>query len=465
MPLFSLVIILFWVLNVSLNSFRTAFLYQLIFSIYIWCFIGVGSFLDTSLIRIDHWQMSSLLTLLIGIMFFFPSMRINKKLFAFICVIIINVMYLLLNPLNMDVVVGYGGNYEFVLGGMEFYREPTFTKFTVFNAVLAVSQAVIAFITFRFLSFETRLRIVSVLSTLVKITFLIVIVEYFLKYTGNGYLYDAMLEITFGFTPSGATTDQSSRGGGYLLQGLTREAAHLVVSIFTGILILFTNCLIAKKNWIDPVFIFIGLTLMALSMSFTSVLAFSILSLMFGSYLLSKTAEKVKFTRLISSAVLLGLLMTLIWSLFSQNEYILDRLNSALDDIDFIVNTYTLYSQSFTYLSSTMSRLVTVVESFNIFLLSPLLGVGLGTHQAHGTTGLTLAEIGVVGFTIYLSLYFYSWQNLPNKFLYSILVFYWIVFNIFTSIPQSVLVLRGDTIMISICLYTVVKCMQLKRAT
>jgi len=453
---------LFWVSNLYLNSLRSAFLYQLIFSFYIWCFIGVGSFLDTPLIRVDHWQISSLLTLLIGVKFLFPFSRINKKLAAFIGVIVINLMYLLLNPLNMNVVVGYGGDYESVLGGIEYYREPTFTKFTIFNAVLAISQAVIAFITFRVLSFEERLRIIFLLSRFVKITFVIVIIEYLLKYTGNGFLYDALINTIFGFTPSGSTSDAALRGDGYLLQGLNREAAHLVVSIFTGVLILFTNCLISAKNWIDPIFILIGLTLMALSMSFTSVLSFLILSLMYGSYLLSKATKKINGTRLISSIVLFGLLAMLTSSLFSQNEYILERFDSALSDLDFIVNSYSLYSQSFTVLSSTMSRLVTVVESFNILLLRPLFGVGLGTHHAHGTTGLTLAEIGVVGFIIYLSLYFYSWRNLTHNFLYFLLVFYWIVFNIFVSIPQNVLVLRGDTIIISICLYTVVKFMNLK---
>lgn len=463
MSVFSFLLILFTFINLALNKFRRAFIFQLVFTIYIWCFVGVGSFLDTSIIRIDYWQISSLITLLMGLKLIFSYRRLSIKLLVFISIILVNVIYLIINPLGMNVVVGYGGNYEYVLGGMDFYKMPTFSKFTIFNAVLAISQALIAFIAFRIMKHEERLRLVELLSTPVKITFLIVIFEYFLKYNGYGFIYDSILSFFFGFTPSGMTSEVAARGDGFLLQGLNREGAHLVLSLFTGTLILFTNYIVKKKKKRHLIFPIIGVIMMLLSMSFTMIVSFCIIVFMYASYVFYNKTPKIKLTRLVPSMFVFALSCYAIFLLIAQNNYILDRVESAFEDLDFIINIYILYSQIFTELSSTMSRLVTIIESFNILALRPIMGVGLGTHFSHGTTGLTLAEIGILGFASYFFFYFYSWKDLNHKFLYFILIFSWVLLNVFISVPQNTLVLRGDTIIVSICLYLIVNSVKQKK--
>lgn len=463
MSIFSALLILFTITNLVLNNYRNAFTYQLAFSIYIWCFIGVGSFLNTPIIRIDFWQISSLLTLLMGLKLIFSYRRVSIKLLVFISIILANVIYLIVNPLGMSVVVGHGGNYEYVLGGMDYYKMPSFSKFTVFNASLAISQAIIAFIAFRILKHEDRLRLVVLLSIPIKITFFIVIFEYLLKYFGYGFIYDYILSFFFGFTPSGLTSEIGERGGGFLLQGMNREGAHLVLSLFTGVLILFTNYIIEKDKKRNLIFAITGIIMMLLSMSFTMILSFGIIVCMYGTYVFYNRASKIKITRLLSSIIVFALFCFATFSLISQNNYILSRVESAFEDLDFLINIYTLYSQTFTELSSTMSRLVTIIESFYILTLRPIMGLGLGTHFSHGTTGLTLAEIGILGFASYVFFYFYSWKDLNHKFLYFTLVFYWIFLNVFISVPQNTLVLRGDTIIVSICLYFIVNSIRQKK--
>ena len=457
MSIFSLTIILFWAANLVLNSYRAAFIYQLVFSIYICIFIGIGYFLNTSFIRIDYWQISSLLTFLTSIKILFSYRKLNFKLVFFILILLINLTYLLINPLNMNVVVGYGGHYEFVLGGMEYYKKPIFSKFTVFSAALAISQAIVAFVVFRILNYEERLRIILLLSIPVKITFIFIFFEYLIKYSGNGFIFDTFTGLIFGYEEGHTQTiENSERGQGFLLQGLNREGSHLVVAIFTSIIILYINSIIKLKKTNDLTFIGIGLVLTLLSLSFSAVLSLVILFLMYCSILFFNMSFRIRFGRLIPSILITVSIIILILIALLQNEYLMERLNSAFNEIDFIWSAYELYSQTLFVLSSTMARLVTIVESFNILTLRPIIGIGLGTHFAHGTTGLTLAEIGLLGFISYVLYYFYSWNALGNKFLYFLLVFYWILFNVFISIPSNTLVVRGDTVIVSLCFYLLI---------
>ena len=130
MSFFGLGLTLFWLLNFICNSFDRAFLNQVIITTFVWVYVGVGSYIDSSLIRVDYWQISSIITAVFCFALLVRNNIVSIRLLFLWSLIALNIVFLIINPVADAVVVGYGGNYEAVLGGMAQYQSPAFSKFS-----------------------------------------------------------------------------------------------------------------------------------------------------------------------------------------------------------------------------------------------------------------------------------------------------------------------------------------------
>ena len=99
-------------------------------------------------------------------------------------------------------------------------------------------------------------------------------------------------------------------------------------------------------------------------MSLTSIIGFILLIAIYITYLTSKgglTDRKKYFGRILAFFGIGGFLSLLLQGITS-NAYLTQRLVDSTGEIQFVVESYALYSQSFVSLSSTMSRMVTIMS-------------------------------------------------------------------------------------------------------
>ena len=131
----------------------------------------MGSYIDSSLIRVDYWQVSSIITAVFCFALLVRNNIVSIRLLFLWSLIALNIVLLIINPVADAVVVGYGGNYEAVLGGMAQYQSPAFSKFSFFSAVIIVLNALIAFCCIRFLHFYKYLTVIASLARLTWLVF------------------------------------------------------------------------------------------------------------------------------------------------------------------------------------------------------------------------------------------------------------------------------------------------------
>ena len=290
---FSIIILLFWIYNIFTNNPKQAFIKQLTLTLFISIFLEVGSFLDLSFLRVDYWQILSALTFITAIPLMPKYLLISNQLYIFVSILVINLLLLIAWPLNQEVVVGYGGNYEDTLSGFLSYIEPSFSKFSFFLFGFSLIQVIIIQIAFKLGSNAVFNYIIHKISIGVKAIFILILIEYVLRINGLGDTYNSFLYEFFGQGPS-AMSEDNIRGGHYMIQGLTRESSHLVYSLFTGIIILYTESKILSSNIQNRLFMLLGVVLIYLSMAFSSLLVISLLLMMTFIYKLSTVKFEIK---------------------------------------------------------------------------------------------------------------------------------------------------------------------------
>lgn len=453
---FSFIIILYWVFNLVRNDPKKAFLNQFVFSIFISIFIEVGNFLNSDIIKIENWQMVSILTFFNALLLQ-RKVKITNRFFFFILFLIVNIIVLIIMPYKKPVVVGAGGIYEEVMSGNASYVAPFFSKFTVFFLILSVIQAYIVLVAYSIFSRKDLVYIIRKLSIGVKFIIVIVGVEIIFRYLIDGTIYNSILTTIFGTSPS-TYTESILRGSGYMLQGLTREGSHFVYSSFTSLIILFIESKISpsskKKNML---YVLICVAEIFMSMSFTTVLIFVMLLLIYTVYNYNDENSR-RFKRIfILTTIILVAIFQLGPIILSHlgNGYYSTRFLSSFEDVTSIINSKSDITSFYSAatISSTTTRIFSVIDALSTLAYRPLFGLGLGTNFCHGSTALTLSEIGILGLFFYVRFYFYSFKTRNKNFKIKItmLVIIWLIANTFVSGPR--LTVRLDSYVMFICFY------------
>ncbi len=455
---FSFIIILFCIVNIVKNRPRQAFLNQLTFTIFISVFIEVGYFLDSNVIRIEYWQISSILTFITAIALLPKHLLINKHFSFYILTLLINVFILIIFPLHKRVVVGSGGVFEAVISGRYPYLEPSFSKFTIFFLSLSIIQAISIQVAFKLFNINDYYFLIHKMSLGIKIIIIIVLAEFVLRRFGFDNVYSNFLIEIFGKGPSTLSINEL-RGSSFYLQGLTREGSHLVYSLFTGLIILYVESRTSYNNTQTKLFIILCIITILLSMAFTSFLIFVMLILMYYIYHYYDFIKKRDIFRiigLIGFIIFISIISLIILFLLNfKDTYYYERALSSYQDVLNLIALQGKYiPDKIIILSSTTTRILNIFDNLSLLSYRPFFGVGLGTNFSYGSTALTLAETGILGLISYVYFYFFSIPINNKKNIYKILIFIWIVGNLFVSSPT--LLVRMDSYLFFVCLYLLI---------
>jgi hypothetical protein len=448
---FSFLIILFWIINIVNNEPRKAFLIQLTFSLFISVFIETGYFLDSNVVKIEYWQISSILTFITVIPLMSTFYWEKNQFFLYVLTLLISVFFLIIFPIQKPVVVGAGGIYEDVMLGNSPYIEPHFSKFTIFFFSFSIIQAISIQVAFRIFGINDYYYIIHKMSVGAKIIIIIVLFEFILRYWFTG-VYDNFITYVFGQSQSTYLTNEL-RGSSFMLQGLTREGSHLVYSLFTALIVFFTENKISFKNNQNKFFITLCILEVIISMSFSSILIFVMLFLMYFIYRYSDNIKTREVFIFIGITSLIIFILPLILPLFNfADTYYYERFLSSFDDISNIIitNNISTFNDS-TTISSTTTRLFSIIDNLSLLKYRPFFGVGIGTTFCHGSTALTVAETGVFGLISYVYFYFFSMPIINKRRIYIIIIIVWLIGNLFVS--GSRLMVRMDSFLFFVCIY------------
>lgn len=240
-----------------------------------------------------------------------------------------------------------------------------------------------------------------------------------------------MIDGIFGKSSTGLL-QMELRGGFYKLSGLSSESAHFAYALYVTALV-FIGLNIIKGTY--KIWVLFTLGLIALTMSFSSVLFIGFLIGMYILYrLLDENNKKRKILyiiELIGIVVLAVILSSTLDDTYSSSYYgsrivdIQENLKYIFSNIDVRLIPY----------ASSRVRMVSSIRTLKLLLKRPLLGIGINATNSHGSFSTILASIGIVGVYTWIKFLFYSkkiFAELNNK-LYFVFIVMWCVMNIFVS--------------------------------
>ncbi len=443
----------------SKKELKQRLLNQTALTIYVYLYVNVGYFVNSNIINIDYWQGALLLEFFLCILLTREHKVTRKFLFYVVC-LLIGTLNLIVLPAKNAQVVGVSGAYQYYMVGKEVYTQPVFTKFTVFYLVLAVIQAYV------FLTIKNRVKVKDIiflverLSSMIKLSLLVWCVEFVVKNIFVSTMYNEFLTYLFG---KGTSTleELAQRGNYYSLQGFTREPSQFAFVLSYAVIIMYTERLLKdeKKNSI-----WIGLTLflIATSGAFTAILSMVFLFalyMLYKIYISGKKGENLLKTFVIFICAIIAVcIMTMLVNYLSSKEgYLSGRIDETKDVINNIFNMNQSYFNRFPALGSSIVRVFSVTHTLSNCIYRPLFGLGIATTFCHGSTALTLAEIGIVGLAMYLSFYFsFAFKEKVYKTVNLLVTLCWMVINILSGCGTRYIVMV-DGILLLLCFYIIEK--------
>ena len=274
--------------------------------------------------------------------------------------------------------------------------------------------------------------LVIIVKTITSFFYLITIFmvfEWLSKSFFGGMAYESCMNIIFG---SGQNTffDLLERGTGYQLQGLSREPAHFSFMLFWGIVFFIIQYkVLAWKKF--PFYVKIQLVLMMIFMfisgSFSSYIYVPIIVL-FLIYIYNKHYH-YKYLKYLSGFILLLGAFFISYTLndVDSSTYFGQRIMLTLLAIDLIDSGNIIGIGA----SSSLTRLVSIHDTFFDFLQRPLFGLGPTVQISHGGLANFLSDIGIWGLVCWLGA---SFSGSGHKYHYLPIFILLVLPNIFMGV-------------------------------
>lgn len=222
-----------------------------------------------------------------------------------------------------------------------------------------------------------------------KVHIVFVFIEIITKYIFRSNIMTNVRDIILGVGVS-TSTALEHRGTGYAIYGLTREASHLSTVLFIFLLLL----ILSKKLKENKIWAICSLVIMALTMSFSTLMYLLVLMVICIITYDRKISKKMLYTML-----LFGLLISIGIMLLLNNKYYSMRISGFFEDVSYILSRKTIAINEVT---SSKVRMYGIIETFKLFLERPLIGVGLNTAYCHSGIIMVLSNIGIVGFLVWI---------------------------------------------------------------
>ena len=190
-------------------------------------------------------------------------------------------------------------------------------------------------------------------------------------------------------------TELTLRGSGYTVFGWTREASAVPEFLFVFIaIIILSKTLKENKYWV-----IMGVAIMALSMSFSTLMFGSVLILLYAFTYQDEVGKGVGKKTIYGGMALILLVGAGIYFVLNS-PYYSSRLTGFMEDFSVISSKNNALNGTIT---SSKVRLYGIMDTLNVLLERPLTGFGLGTAYCNSAIIMILADIGIVGFVLWIS--------------------------------------------------------------
>ncbi len=342
-----------------------------------------------------------------------PRQLVQQSVILYIC-LIIPVFLLMLFPSNQLVAV-IDTSWDDILGGAR-RKNPIVNGFVIQMLLQFFIYIMVYIYIISKYRFNDYLRLLSKTNRLINYMLILGLFEFFfVTVLHQGSLWGELKESFFGISDS-TIMENRGRGGLFELCLFTKEASHYAVLLFLTFFIKMGYNLSKRKKFVDS-FLFLNLFLMAVAMSFTSVLCAFGITVILLSYrwrIIKPSSMKYekKILFLVVSAVLL-LFSSLIADLNTEG-FFSRRILSIIEEVD-IVTTDRWMTETSALEWSNRVRLLSVYQTLLAFIHRPIFGYGIGSVTAHGATPMFLAGAGVIGVYLWSKFNFFQ-KKIVDKF-------------------------------------------------
>ncbi len=331
--------------------------------------------------------------------------KIKKRFFLMLIIPLVGILLEVIFPFNGEL-LPYDAEH-----GWDGY---VYGEYGKVNYIISLSQMLINYIKMAIVWFDiVAIKIICDKNDIIKLCHKMIITSYIVIWYGyfefflKNIISVPMLTyeftaIFFGRNETSIWAEPAKKGTEwFVLQGFTREPSHFVIVLFLiSISMIIYNKIIDKGIVLEKKYsirILVGnCVLMYLTGGFSAIWC---IGMLWGCYALVKfDAYRASPKRIIKIATMVMLLFTVIYSIVVMlgNEYVRERLDNLFMVFDMITdNPYILLMLSGDV--STVARLVSIFDTFQVAIQRPLFGLGIGVQWAHDILATMLADFGIIG--------------------------------------------------------------------
>lgn len=330
----------------------------------------------------------------------------QKNMLALLCCYCLSIILLVIFPSDAWVATGNVQWDDIIFNGVK-PLHPTINSYVIQTTIKFISCLFIYLFIYNYWKTSDYKKFISKLSHIANYFLILGLVEFAIKnYFGLNETWGDLCRAFFG---DAKNTVYAGRLRGFFYESnlFTREASHYAYSLFCVAIIKFADNIVNNRNKKIDNWIFLCFVLMLLSTSFLSVSTITTFILVFISYRWGVLRPiTMKAEMIVLGILILALFLSSFALSFSENNFIGNRLNILINNF----SAYFTFDISFNNIgtdgdSSTFIRILSIMQTFKLFLERPFFGYSLGTLTSHGSAATFLSHIGVVGFVCWLNYY------------------------------------------------------------
>ena len=260
---------------------------------------------------------------------------------------------------------------------------------------------------------------------------------------GNLTLTYDINEIIFGVGESTFTHAFTKGGDLYVLQGVTKEASHFILSMFViALSILIWNKIQTvrfNKSGISVyhVYLLLLIVLMILSGGFSAWWCLFILFLVYFSLrydIYKKTLRESIPYIIVILMVVFSVVGGVLFFFGEEMEYAIARMEDVLYTINVLAPSGTLAAIGAEGELSTFARLTSIFDVTANFVDRPLLGLGIGFQFALAALPTMLSDLGIVGLILWFRVVASSTGEIQQQYDLIFLSFFVVVWGMFFGV-------------------------------
>lgn len=392
-------IIVIIVLMITIKYRGSFLVFESLFSLY--CILELnevaGYFCYIGSYRFSYQEFVLLFLVLYSVLILLAG-KVDKKCILMgimlVIVILAGILYEIVFPSNRYImpIEGSWDNYIWTLKGKEYPQ----ISFQTFMWLVRILIYIIVGLAYKYvyilndMKYERLEKFFSVICGGCKIHICIIYIELITKLFFHSNLVTDFRNIFLGRT---GVQSLMIRGSMPALCGLTAEPSHLAVALlWMCIVFICYESILGKslKFWIVS-----SVLLMILSMSFTTLILMIalIVFLLIKHYL---ETGKLMETKSVFALCFITIVSILVFC-FSDNYYV-NRFQRIVDNIG---------NSDLKSIEITEVRLLSIYETFQVYITRPVLGLGLGTNKCFSGIIIGLSNIGLAGIVFWFFLVFH----------------------------------------------------------